>query len=177
MRVFISIELPKEIKDYLFELQEQFGSDLAKIRFVSKKILHLCLKFLGEVSEEKIEEIKEKLKQLKFKSIQVKLEKLGVFPNENYIRVLWVDLKPAGKIIELKDDIDVALQDLFKKDERFAVHITLGRVKFVKNKEKFKKVLKEFKIEPKEFKIAEFRLVKSTLTKDGPIYETIESYS
>ena len=176
MRLFVGIFLPKEVLDYLYEVQNILKKSLpAKIIWVHKKILHLSLKFLGEVNENRINEIKEKLNKIKFKSFKVKLDKVGVFPNENYIRVIWVGLNPKGKVIELQQKIDSELLDLFPKDQRFSAHMTFGRVKFIKDKEEFKKNLK-IEINEKEFKVNEFCLVKSTLSKDGPKYEILEKF-
>ena len=173
MRLFIAIDIPKEIKDKLYDLQKQIGGDLAKINWVHKKNLHLTLKFLGEVPESRLEEIKERLRIIKLKSFEVELNNLGVFPNENNIRVIWVDLK-SEHIYELQIKIDQELLDLFSKDTRFQSHLTLGRVKFVKNKEELKEKLK-LKIDG-WFIVKEFKLIKSSLTREGPIYETIEEY-
>ena len=38
------------------------------------------------------------------------------------------------------------------------------------------KKLKEIKIKPLEFEIKEFKLMKSTLTKDGPVYEELDTF-
>ncbi|MEK6835504.1 MAG: RNA 2',3'-cyclic phosphodiesterase [Nanoarchaeota archaeon] len=177
MRLFIGIFLPEEILDYLYQVQTKLKQNLpAKITWVHKKILHFNLKFIGEVYENKINEIKERLNKIKFKSFRIKLDKIGVFPNENYIRIIWVGLKPAGKIIELQQKIDSELLDLFPKDQRFSPHMTLGRVKFIKDKEQFKKNLK-LEIAEKEFEVNEFCLVKSELSKDGSKYEILETYN
>lgn len=176
MRLFIGIFLPKEILDYLYEVQNILKKSLpAKITWVNKKILHLSLKFLGEINENKINEIKERLSKIKFKPFKVNLDKMGVFPNENYIRVIWIGLSPKGKVIGLQQKIDSELLDLFPKDQRFSAHMTFGRVKFIKDKEEFKKNL-EIDIEEKEFEIKEFCLVKSELSKDGPKYEILERF-
>ena len=169
MRLFIGIFLSGEILDYLYEVQNKLKKSLpAKITWVHKKILHLSLKFLGEVNENKIDEIKEKLNK-------IKLDKIGVFPNENYIRVVWVGLNPKEEVIELQQKIDSELLTLFSKDQRFSAHMTFGRVKFIKDKEEFKKNLK-IDIEEKEFEFNEFCLVKSELSKDGPKYEILERF-
>ncbi len=176
MRLFIGIFLPKEVLDYLYEAQNRLKKNLpAKITWVHKKILHLSLKFIGEVNENKINEIKERLNEIKFKSFKVKLDKIGVFPNENYIRVIWISLNPKEKVIELQQKVDSELLDLFPKDQRFSAHMTFGRVKFIKDKEDFKKNLK-IDIEEKEFEVNEFCLVKSELNKDGPKYEILERF-
>jgi len=132
MRLFIGIFLPREVLDYLYEVQNNLKKSLpAKITWVHKKILHLSLKFLGEVNENKIDEIKEKLNKIKFKPFKVKLDKIGVFPNENYIKVIWVSLNPKEEVIGLQQKIDSELLNLFPKDQRFSAHMTFGRVKFI----------------------------------------------
>lgn len=133
--------------------------------------------FLGEIDEKRVNEIKERLKKIKFAKINVKLDKIGVFPHEDHINVIWVGLKPEDKVIELQRLIDTELLDLFfDKEASFQAHLTLGRVKAVRDKMQFKKTLQEAVVEQKQFTFNEFKLMKSTLTKDGPIYETIENY-
>ena len=176
MRLFIGIFLPEEILDYLYEVENKLKKNLpAKINWVSKKNLHLSIKFFGEISKDNLGLIKEKLNRIKFKSFKVKLDQIGVFPNENYVRVIWIGLKPAGKMIELQQKIDSELLDLFPKDQRFSAHLTLARVKFIKDKDEFKKNLK-LETNEKEFEINEFCLVKSELSKNGPRYEILEKF-
>ena len=60
MRLFIGIFLPKEILDYLYELQNKLKKELlGKINWANKSKIHLTLKFLGEINEDKVNEIKE----------------------------------------------------------------------------------------------------------------------
>lgn len=171
MRTFIAIDLPEEVKQYLKGLQKQLGN--AKLTLV--KDFHLTLKFLGEVSEEKIEEIKLLLREIKFKAFKTRLTNIGVFPSENYIRVVWVGLE-EGDIKKLQKDVDDKLQKMFPKEKRFSAHLTLARVKFVDNKEKFIDSIKKIKVDKKEFDVCEFKLKKSTLTKQGPVYEDLEVF-
>lgn len=174
MRCFIAIDLPYEIKDKLINLQNNLR-DIGKINWVAKKNLHLTLKFLGEVNEKELEETKERLSKIEFESFKTSLSELGVFPNENFIRVIWIGLKPAGKIIELQQKIDSELLDLFPKDQGFQTHLTIGRVKFIKNKGNIKEKL-NLEVEG-EFEIKEFKLFKSELTKDGPKYSILKTYN
>ena len=78
-----------------------------------------------------------------------------------------------AEIYELQQKIDSRLADLFPKDDRFKPHITLARVKFIKDKVKFIRELKQIKIEKKEFSVSNFKLMKSTLTPEGPVYEDL----
>src|SRR3989344_2510990 len=78
MRLFIAITIPKEVKDYLWELKDEFKV-LGKFNFVPKKNYHITLKFLGEIKEEKIDHIKQRLSEIKFNSFKTSLESLGHF--------------------------------------------------------------------------------------------------
>jgi len=171
MRLFIAIDLPDEIKKELRELQKEFRS-LGKMKFVND--FHLTLKFLGEVEENKLEEIKRRLKEVSFKPFDLILENLGVFPNETYISVLWVGAL-SEEVNDLQGEIDGKLQDLFPRENRFHSHITLARVKFIKNKEE---LMKKLKLEyNSSFKVEKFKLIKSILNKDGPKYTSLGEFS
>jgi len=176
MRVFIAVEMPEEIKKILLDAQKQINTKEARIR--PAKAFHLTLKFLGEVEEKKIENIKSALKTIKFKKFDTALTEIGVFPNENYIRVVWIGLNDSeNKITSLQKEVDSKIEKLgFKKDTRFHPHLTLARVKFVEDKQGFIKNLKEIKIEKKAFQITEFKLIKSILTPEGPVYEDISVF-
>lgn len=175
MRLFIAFDLPKNIVEKLVGLQKQIGNELAQIKFVEPENMHLTLKFLGEVEESKVNDIINKLKTVKFKPFLTSIAEIGVFPNEKFIRVVWIGLKPFDPINDLHERIDSALSGIFKKDDRFQAHITLGRVKFVKDRERLLSVLKAIKMNDitEPFRIEKFMLKKSTLTPKGPIYENL----
>lgn len=175
MRLFIAIDF-NELKDYLTNLQSNLDKSLANLK--EALTFHLTLKFLGEVSDDKAKLIKEKLKEVKFTPFKLTLNKIGVFPSENYIRVIWISVKPTEEVTKLQENIENALKEFnFKKDFKFQPHITLARVKFVKEKEKFSKNLKNIKVEEKTIEVNDFKLIKSTLTPKGPIYEDLAVYS
>ena len=174
MRLFIAIDF-EELKDYFIKLQDQLPKEDVKLTLT--KTFHLTLKFLGEVPEDNIEEINEKLKKIKFEKVEINLDDIGVFPNENYISVVWVGLNPKEKIVESQKKIDSALEDLFGRDKRFHPHVTLARVRFVKDKANFINSLKKIKIEKdKKIEFKNFKLIKSTLTTKGPVYGDLKVF-
>ncbi|MCH8067444.1 MAG: RNA 2',3'-cyclic phosphodiesterase [Nanoarchaeota archaeon] len=173
MRLFIAIEIPKDIKEYISKIQEKIDTTKNKIRFINKAQTHLTLKFLGEVQPDKVEHITENLRKIAFKTFSVYLDKIGVFPNENYIKVIWIGLKPEEPVLQIQKNIDEGLKKLFKKGKNFKVHVTLARVKYIDNKENFIDKLKKIKIENKKIDMDNFKLVKSTLTPQGPVYEDL----
>jgi len=171
MRTFIAVEIPEEHKEKIKIIQKQF-SNLGNINFT--KDYHCTLKFLGEISSQHLEQVKEKLRKVKMKKFEASLEGLGAFPNESHINVIWIGIK--GRLSELQQKIDSELADMFGKDERFKAHLTIGRVKSVKDKAAIKEKLK-IKTEEMKFELKDFKLIKSTLTPEGPVYETLEVYT
>lgn len=175
MRLFIAIDF-SELNDYFIELQEQLPKD-AKLTLT--KTHHLTLKFLEEVQESQIEKIKEQLKKIEFEKFSVNLGDVGVFPNENYIKVVWAGINPKEQVIELQKNIEDSLIEFnFKKDFSSHPHITLARVKFVKDKANFVDSSKKIKVDKnKKLVVKNFKLIKSALTLEGPVYEDLEVFN
>jgi 2'-5' RNA ligase len=174
MRCFISIDLPEEVKKELAAIQKQIPRENAKILDVNPNILHLTLRFLDEIDDFKVNQIKKILENLKIKKFKAKISKIGVFPDENFIRVVWTGLEPSEKFREMHEIIDNELEKIgMKKEERFESHVTLCRVKFVKDKKAFIEGLKKIKVKEMEFNVDSIKLKKSTLTEEGPVYEDI----
>src|SRR3989344_2746792 len=145
MRLFISIPLSSEINACLKNLQSAIQSEHAKMNPAGS--FHLTLKFLGEVDEGKLASIKDRLSTVSFRPFKLMLDKIGVFSNYNFIRVIWVGIEPNEPVIELQRRVDDALSGLFPKDSRFHPHITLARVSFVKDKAQYRSILERAKVE------------------------------
>src|SRR3989344_1995943 len=170
MRLFIGIAPPKDIKNYLFKIQNNLKDNtLVKMRLEGKTQLHLTLKFLGEIPEEDIGLIKKELREIKYFPFKINLSNIGTFASGGTLTVLWIGLKPKGEIIELQKQIDQATLK-YGSIKLENPHITIGRIKSVKNKKKFLDKINNFKTEDLNFIVDEFCLYKSKLTKDGARY-------
>jgi len=178
MRVFVSIELPEEVKREVLKSSELLEkSGLVSGNFVIKDNYHLTLKFLGNLDEDKVNEIEERLSEIDFPSFAASTGEIGFFPSEKYVKVIWVGLN-SDKILELKKIIDDKLNgigvQLDGKD--FSSHVTLARIKGVKNRDEFLKKLKEIKMKSMEFKVNKISLIKSELMKSGPVYKILKEF-
>ncbi|MBW2977473.1 RNA 2',3'-cyclic phosphodiesterase [Candidatus Woesearchaeota archaeon] len=172
MRLFVAIDLDQE--DYFKKIQEQ----IPETKATYPKTYHLTLKFLGEIDKQ--QEITKAIENIKFKPFKLKTTHIGVFPSENYIKVVWLGLEDNNDLKKLQQDIEKSLESFnFKKDFDFHPHITLARIKFIKQEEKqnFIEKLKQIKFEQKEFEVKEFKLIKSELTSEGPVYEDIKTFT
>ena len=178
IRTFISVDIPRRIQKEIKKLQDELPGFEGKRTELEN--LHLTLKFLGEINEERVEEIKKCLKTIKLEKFETIIDKIGCFDNRRsskYSRnlIVWVHLRNCNTLQKI---IDEKLEDLFKKEERFMSHVTIARVKFLKNKNYFLGELDKVKIPPGlKFNVNNFELKKSTLTPEGPVYESLEEYS
>jgi 2'-5' RNA ligase len=177
MRLFLAIDLPEEAKDNVEKLKLELKG-IKGVKPVAKENIHLTLKFLGEVADNKAEEIVKALEQVKFQPFNLSISRIGAFPNENRISVLWADATPAEPLVALKKDIDKALPR-FKDDHPFKTHITFARVKYIANEADKKKILDILRkpVDKVEFAVNNFRLYKSTLTPEGPVYEVVKEFA
>ncbi len=171
LRTFISIDLPRRVQREIKKLQDDLPGFEGKRTELENS--HLTLKFLGEIGGEKVEEIKKKLLEIKFPKFETEIDEIGVF-SPKFVKIVWVHLRNC---YGLQKVVDKALSGLFKEEERFMSHVTIARVRFLKNKNYFLGELKKVKIPKIKFKVDKFTLKKSTLTPEGPLYETLEEYN
>ncbi|MEW6555730.1 MAG: RNA 2',3'-cyclic phosphodiesterase [Elusimicrobiota bacterium] len=181
MRLFVTVGISAENKNRISEVQSALKKNQYDIKWTELGNLHLTLKFLGEVEENKIAEITEKLKNAiaDTKKFEIIFYKLGIFPNNRFPRVLWVGVENGEQELKsLSEKIETALEPLgFEKEKRaFSAHLTLGRFRSPKNNEKLVEILKKIQIEKMLNSVSEILLIKSTLTPKGPIYETIKEF-
>jgi len=174
-RCFICIDLPLETRKYLGEVQEILKKkNFFNGKFTEFENLHLTLKFLGEISEEKINDVKERLKKTKFNIFSANLGEIGVF-SERFINIIWVKFGGKG-VFELQKQVDDALNGLFEGEKRFMSHITIARPKKVFDKNALLDYLYKIKIKKENFNVSGFFLKSSDLQEEGPVYSTIEEY-
>jgi len=168
MRTFIAIDLPEKIKKEIVKIQEQLPEFKGKI--TEKENLHLTLKFLGEVNEERLEEVKRKLKGIKLKQFETEIKDIGMFSE----RIIWLKMTNCN---ELQKEIDERLNYLFEEEKRFMGHLTIARVKELEDRKKFMIELRKMKIPEMKFTVKNFYLKKSKLGRPGPVYEDIKVYN
>lgn len=178
MRSFIAIELPEEIKSEIFHKFEDIQeSGLVIGNFSEKDKFHLTLKFIGDISEEQLEKIQKKLSEIKFNKFETSIGKIGFFPDKDYVRVIWVELV-SEELLELQKIIENKLNEIgISKDEKeFTSHITIVRVKKIKDKSLFSEKIKKINIKKTSFRVDNFYLMKSELKRNGPVYKTLEKF-
>jgi len=180
MRAFIAIEVSDEVRDNLVRAQQRIGTKAAKIKFVERENFHVTLKFLGEIDDARARDVMEALEGIakKHKKHRVRVKGIGVFPNPNYVRVIWAGIENDGEINAIAKEVEREMRKLgFKREHNFVAHVTIGRVKFVRDKLELAMALRDLENEDfGEFEVDAIELKRSTLTPRGPIYETVARF-
>ena len=178
MRTFIAIELSDEIRSSLSQIESHLKYSGADVKWVDEKNIHLTLKFLGEIDEEKCNKIKAILDQIadSTRSFEISINNIGAFPKIDHPRVIWVGLdKGSAESKLLAEKIDNALSGIgFEKEARpFTAHLTIGRVRSSKNKQALKEKAGTLELQETRNKrqvISSIILFQSKLTPKGSIY-------
>jgi 2'-5' RNA ligase len=175
-RGFIAVEIP--ISEKLEAFHTNLEQSNERMKLVSLQNIHITLKFLGQTKTEQVTDIEKIIKNAvaELDPFSIKLQGTGVFPNRNYIKVVWIGISESSLLSSIAHKIDQQLIQLgFPREKRpFSPHITLARVKYLKDKHHLLSILDTYKDEIfSEITIDAIKLKKSTLTPTGPIYDTI----
>lgn len=143
------------------------------VKAVEQHNLHITLKFLGEVDEDKVVAVRNALSRIAFPAFNARFSGIGAFPNERFPRVVWVAAQ-SNELPRLAALVEGALALLgFAREARgFSAHLTLGRVR--KQGAALKQILQRYAATDfGSCRISALLLKKSTLTPAGPTYETL----
>jgi 2'-5' RNA ligase len=177
VRSFVAVELPASFRQEIGRLHGSIATE--GLRLVRPDLVHITLKFLGDVPEGRVDAVAQALREVKAAPFPVRVKGIGAFPGKS-VRVLWLGLE--GDFSELHQGIEKALASLgFPPEKRgFSPHITLGRVgrPNVEISRKIQVRMVEFSgLDLGGFTVDRFYLKKSTLTRGGPIYEDLAGFS
>jgi len=169
MRTFVAIEVSS--KDVLNSIHKIRAGLNFKAKPVELHNMHFTVQFLGEVSEEMIRKISDTLSGIEFSAFSISFASIGVFPNTNSPRVIWIGTNDGVNELEkLAETIRTKLSHLgFSPDKKFKPHDTIFRIKnkiegMSSKLEKFSSCYFGKQI------VSEIKLKKSELTPNGPIY-------
>jgi len=180
IRTFIAHPVPGEWKEGIGEafgsLREGMNS---RIAWVKPDNMHLTLKFLGSIEEDKLAEVQGVLKKIPVVNFKISTAGSGFFPAIEKPHIIWLGIDGGTKEYCANEDaVESAMTGLgFDPNKKSChAHITLGRVKKAVEDDWNALAEKINNIKLPEAEINSFILYKSVLTPDGPIYSPIEEY-
>ncbi|TMT85253.1 RNA 2',3'-cyclic phosphodiesterase [Haloterrigena sp. H1] len=182
MRLFVSVDLPDDFAESVADLQAEFA-EASGLSFTDPEQAHLTMKFLGDTDEDSLPDLERELEaavdDADIDPFTVRYGGLGVFPTLEYISVLWLGVEDGGdELTRLHESIEARTTDLGFDPEShdFTPHVTLARMEHAGGKELVQELVAERDPTIGETRVDEIRLTESTLTEDGPVYSTVESF-
>lgn len=178
MRCFIAIDIDKKLANKVVEIQKQLIDMDIDVKLVEPENLHFTVKFLGDVNENGLEDVKKSLeKSLEGEDkFRININSIGYFGNPSYVRTLWLGVNEGeDELVKLMKKVN----DYVKLGERnFSPHLTIGRIKSGKNREFLMKFIDESKhVNVGEMYVKEVILKSSILAKKGPMYSDLLVFS
>ncbi|MFO8114105.1 MAG: RNA 2',3'-cyclic phosphodiesterase [Halorubrum sp.] len=194
MRAFFAVGLPDDLAAPVAEAQAAFeGAD--GLRFVDPEQAHVTLTFLGEVDDADagdadaesdapaLDDVtaagERAVADADADPFECSVEGFGVFPSLDYVSVVWAGIGDgSAELTALHGALEAEATALGvdPADHAFTPHVTLARMDDARGKDLVQEVVRNRDPEIGRFEVEAVRLVSSTLTSDGPTYETVASF-
>lgn len=179
-RVFIAVKIEpySALKEALRQLKEALRNE--RIRWVAPDLFHVTLRFLGSISDEKIEAVKSLLADfvLDKQAFSFKLKGFGFFSHKGSPSVIFQQVDNADSLTLLSQELKVRLKVLgVTTSEKYTPHLTLGRMKKLKDRQAFQKELANWaELPERAVDVGEIRFYESELTPSGSVYRLLGRY-
>ncbi len=175
--MFVAVEVNDDhILQKIKSMQESFPFKAKPVRLDQ---IHFTLQFLGEISENKTEDVKKALGTVSFSKFDLTIIGSGAFPNTRNPKVVWLGVDKDGKerMSRLANDVNEILGAIDLKNEKpFKPHLTVFRIK-----NRIGDITEEL-LKSKDTKfgtqlISQIVLKKSDLSPNGPEYTNLGTVS
>lgn len=177
MRCFIAVDIGDDVAVNIGGLQDEIrgvlGEKVRGVKWVDPGLIHLTLKFLGEVGDDEIVEVCRIAGEVasEFERFSVEVKKVGSFGRPP--RVVWIGTEENDTLGQLQRSLDTQLAEMgFEADEKkFIAHLTLCRVKNPMDGKHLKRIISGFDdYSAGKIDVKAICVYKSELTNTGPEY-------
>lgn len=172
MRAFIAIDIPGDIRKKICD----FGAMVpGNATIVSEQNLHITVQFLGDIGQKVQSDVVETIKTIDERPFSVSIAGVSGFGKGDDIRVLYAGVRNGEKIKEIYTSIMDSFSSKglrFDRESDYVPHVTICRPKGASS------ALSDFIRSNKDkvfggFEVSKVSLKKSTLARNGPVYETL----
>ena len=189
MRLFIALDIDDAIRQRLSDYVAGLKKLVPYAKWVPAESLHVTLKFIGEFSEPRLDELKRSLTTISGHPFELTFRNAGFFTPRSP-RIFWAGIEAGYELKALAAAIDTAVTPLGVKQEvrDFAPHLTLARTGSGRPQgspaDRNKPVMYELKahveaMPPPEFgtmTAREFFLYQSKTSPQGAVYTKLQRF-
>ena len=190
MRLFTAIDLPGPARRHLADVQARMkelwrpggATRLPPVSWTRENNLHVTLKFLGEVPDDRLPEVCEALARAEFPARPLRLHAaaLDAFPSRGSIRVLHARVEgdtDALAAVHASVEARCGAIGFPRENRRFRAHVTMGRPRMpLRATWEALEQATEGRWPGPVFEAPHFSLVQSRLNPAGSIYTTLATF-
>jgi 2'-5' RNA ligase len=176
IRTFVAVFPPSEVREALFQAARNLPTS-GNFRLVGQEKIHLTLKFLGDVAEDDLDNVKRALQPIRERHdpFEVSTSAFGAFPSDRKARILWADVDTGSERLRaVAEDVENLLAPAgFERETRpYVPHLTLGRARTRRTE------LDTSETSPPalRFTVSAVDLVKSAPSNNGVNYSILATY-
>ena len=175
IRLFVALDLPAELRSRMALL----STGVLGARWVAPENLHLTLRFIGEVAEDRLDDITGALDRVKGAPFPLTFDGAGHFESGRRVRALWIGVERSEALAVFQGRIETALVRCGLEPERrkFSAHVTLARFKNAKPGVVRDWLAANTLFQAMPFTVDQFVLYASYLGGGGPVYQAVERFS
>ena len=176
IRTFVAIFPPPEVREALFQAARKLPAS-KDFRLVARERIHLTLKFLGDVAEGDLDNVKRALQPIRERHdpFEVSTSTFGAFPSERKASILWAGIEEGKEhlraVAENVEDL-LAPTGFDRETRPYLPHLTLGRARSRRTKLE----IPETSPPTLHFTLSSIDLVKSAPGKNGVTYSILATY-
>ena len=180
-RIFAAVKIETDMNflTSFRELRTTLGQE--SIKWVEDHNIHVTVKFFGETDEKQIPFISETLGEVSQNTpaLKFRLSGIVIFGSKYQPRVIWAGIEPPGPLAQLMNVTQLEFEKSGYSSDRqnLVPHLTLGRIKYLKDKVLFQKAINKYAIITSEIiMVNECILFESILKREGPEYRVLGKF-
>jgi len=186
LRVFCAAEIPDEenqrVAEYASHLRSRFPDVVARWERTEK--LHVTLKFFGEISPPRIEELSRAVARAAdgVAPFSLVVEGTGFFPPRGAARVLWLGVGDESDGLHelqrrVEDECATAGAASFAREPRpFRPHLTIARLRTPRGARAIADAHRGSSFRGEAFTVSELVVMRSEITAGGSRYSTLSRH-
>jgi 2'-5' RNA ligase len=131
VRLFVALDLSDSVRDAVAQFSDKLRAEFPSARWTRIEGIHVTLKFIGEVSDERAVRIEDALSAVHSDApIEMKIRGAGFFPDERRPHVFWIGIDATPNLAEIAAQVETLLEALgvARESREFKPHLTLARI-------------------------------------------------
>lgn len=151
----------------------------ARVNWSPPSNLHITTKFIGELPEERLSDLRAGLAALPSRDpLHVRIRNLGFYPNPHSPRIFWCGIEAAGldQLAAATDDATASL-GVARENRPYSPHLTLARIKDRLDLQPLRDAIAGLEsLDFGEFEAVSFFLYRSVLKPTGSVYTKLAEF-